>query len=157
MSRSFASGTTVASEKSRMEIEIALKRAGADQFGYMADSSAAFLAFRIRNRAVRMTLPLPRNEELRLDGRKHVRSPRELQAAIEAETRRRWRCLGLVIKAKLTAVADGISTVEREFFPDVVLADGRTIGEAMRPAIEASKGGSPLLLPASLDGGPPRN
>lgn len=151
MTRAFASSTTVAAEKSRMEIEMMLSRAGADQFGYMAGSNQAVIAFRIQRRSVRMNVPLPSSAELAYDGRKHRRNPKQLEAAVQQEIRRRWRALALVIKAKLTAVADGISTIEREFLPDIILADGRTLGDAMRPALEAARGGAPLMLPAALD------
>ena len=39
----------------------------------------------------------------------------------------------LVIKAKLEAVASGISTIEKEFLADIVMPDGSTVNEWMRP------------------------
>ena len=55
----------------------------------------------------------------------------------------------LIIKAKLEAVDSGISTVEREFFYDVVLPDGKTVGEWMAPQLETvyQTGNMPLILP----------
>lgn len=55
----------------------------------------------------------------------------------------------LIVKAKLEAVEAGISTVEREFFYDVVLPDGRTTWEWMAPQIEAAyqTGEMPAMLP----------
>ena len=52
-------------------------------------------------------------------------------------------------KAKLEAVESGISTVEREFFYDVVLPDGKTIGEWMAPQLETAyqTGTMPPMLP----------
>lgn len=149
---SYASGTEVSPEKSRMEIESSLARFGASEFGYMHSSGTATIAFRIKGRAVRIVLPPPNVALLERDRRGRARPPAALENAIAAETRRRWRALALVIKAKLTAVSDGISTVEREFFADVVMHDGRTLSDHMRPALEHSKGGGPLLLPASLQG-----
>lgn len=149
---SYASGTDVSPEKSRMEIESCLARFGASEFGYMHSNGTATIAFCVGGRAVRIVLAPPNVEKLRRDGRGRTRPPAALENAIAAETRRRWRSLALVIKAKLTAVSDGISTVEREFFADVVMHDGRTLSEHMRPALEQSKGGGRLLLPASLGG-----
>lgn len=61
----------------------------------------------------------------------------------------RERALYLIVKAKLEAVEAGISTVEREFFYDIVLPDGRTAGEWMAPQIEAAyqTGQMPAMLP----------
>ena len=55
----------------------------------------------------------------------------------------------MIIKAKLEAVESGISTVEREFFYDVVLPDGKTIGEWMAPQLEEAyrTGSMPPMLP----------
>lgn len=43
----------------------------------------------------------------------------------------------------------GISTIEREFFYDIVLPDGKTVGEFMAPQIETAykTGEMPPLLP----------
>jgi response regulator RpfG family c-di-GMP phosphodiesterase len=54
----------------------------------------------------------------------------QAQAVNDAETRRRWRCLAMVIKAKLEVVASGISSFEEEFLAHVMLYDGRTVGGA---------------------------
>lgn len=56
-------------------------------------------------------------------------------------------------KAKLEAVEAGISTVEREFFYDIVLPDGRTAGEWMAPQIKEAyqTGQMPVMLPMFSD------
>ena len=55
-----------------------------------------------------------------------------------------------MVKAKLEAVEAGISIFEREFFSDIVLPDGRTVGEYVLPQVEESyrSGLMPPLLPA---------
>ena len=55
----------------------------------------------------------------------------------------------LIVKVKLEAVESGISTIEREFFYDVVLPNGTTLGEFMAPQIETvyQTGEMPPLLP----------
>lgn len=45
------------------------------------------------------------------------------------------RALLLVIKAKLEAVASGISIFEDEFLANVVLPDGRLVGQEVREKI----------------------
>jgi hypothetical protein len=62
----------------------------------------------------------------------------------------RWRALALVIKAKLEAVAAGITTVEQEFLAHIVLPDGHTtVGTWMAPQLAAAydAGTMPALLP----------
>lgn len=61
--------------------------------------------------------------------------------------------LYLIVKAKLEAVETGISTIEREFFYDVVLPDGKTVGEWMAPQLETvyQSGDMPSMLPELED------
>ena len=82
-------------------------------------------------------------------GRKQKRSKAQAYAAWEQACRSKWRSLYLVIKAKLEAVDSGISTIEREFFYDIVLPNGKTVGEFMGPQIEEAytTGEMPALLP----------
>ena len=70
---------------------------------------------------------------LRLTPTRRRRTERQAAEAYEAECRRRRQALAAVIKAKLGAVEDGISTIEAEFLAYVVLSDGRTIGEWAGP------------------------
>ena len=55
-----------------------------------------------------------------------------------AEARRRWRVLVLLVKAKLEAVASGETSVRDEFMANIVLLDGRTMGEWATPHIMAA-------------------
>lgn len=147
---SYAEKTSVAWERSRSEIEQHLSRHGADGFAYAQQGDRAVIGFTIKNRTVRVELALPGPKFGITTPAGRTRTPSQASEARAQEVRRRWRSLALVIKAKLTAVADGISTVEREFLADVVLTDGRTIGEAFRPQLEASRAaGVPLLPPSS--------
>jgi hypothetical protein len=149
----YAAGTEVSADRSRAEIESTLRRFGADQFtsGWDTASSIAVVGFRIAGRMVRMTLPLPTETDpmVALTPSGKQRSAAQLGEELAKETRRRWRSLLLVLKAKLTAVSDGISTLEREFLADVVLPDGRTAGEFLAPqiALAYTDGTMPALLP----------
>jgi hypothetical protein len=161
----YAEKTTVSPEKSKAEIETLLRRYGADQFVSGWDSGRALIGFRAANRHVRFELifPDPKSPEFQSKRRTHRRSrynavtqKRETFMVgasgdrYEAEVRRRWRALALVIKAKLEAVASGIVSFETEFMAHIVLPDGRTIGQHVSPAIEAaySSGKMSPLLPA---------
>jgi hypothetical protein len=149
----FAEGTTVSSEKSRAEIETLLRRYGADQFMSGWSGRRAVIGFRAAQRNIRfeLTLPDPKDPTLQSKRRPYRRSyynsatqRRESTIAgasgdkYEAEVRRRWRSLALVIKAKLEAVSTGITTFEAEFMAHIVMPDGKTIGEHVTPAIAAA-------------------
>lgn len=157
----YAENTSVPVEKSRAEIESILTRYGATHFGYMVDPKRAIIMFQAKNRSVRFELPLPdrASKEIthRLDRRSHVmvkRSDNDAAKAWEQACRQRWRALALVIKAKLEAVASGITTFESEFLAHIVLPDGRTVGGWIAPQLAASyeQGGMPPML-ALPDGG----
>jgi len=136
----YAERTTVAPEKSRAEIERTLTRFGASHFMYAWSDEAAVIQFRMKAehgyRQVKFILSLPDEQEYRLDGRGYLRSESARRAAHEQEIRRRWRTLALSIKAKLDAVQTGLFTFDEEFMPYLVLPDGRTVGEWMKPQID---------------------
>jgi hypothetical protein len=63
--------------------------------------------------------------------------------------RTRWRSVKMIIYAKLEAVQDGVSTIEREFMADLVIPGGRTLSEALTPQFERimASGWTPQLMP----------
>ncbi len=152
MAAGYASDTSVPVERSRAEIEQVLVRYGADQFISGWDADMALIQFRAKGRHLKFMLPLPKREEFRVHlvrGYKRPRTPRQIENAWQQEMRRRWRCLLLVLKAKLEAVATGITTFDEEFLAHIVLPDGRTVGNFMLPQVEEvyATGKMPALLP----------
>jgi hypothetical protein len=128
----YAKRTQVPVTKSRLEIEATVTRYGADQFGSAFDQKGgrAMVQFRIVQWLVRFVLPLPHGDE--------------------QDRRQRWRALALVIKAKLEAVESGITTVEEEFLPHIVVPGGGTFAEWAVPQLrELKKGGQ---LPSTILG-----
>lgn len=153
MSR-YASSTTVNSQQSRAEIERTLERYGADQFMYGWQDSAAVVAFRAQDRRVRFILPLPDRQAAEFTTYKrgyseHRRTEEQQAKLYEQAVKQRWRALALVIKAKLEAVESGISEFEDEFLANIMLPNGATVGEWMRPQVaEAYRVGQmPPMLP----------
>jgi hypothetical protein len=149
----YAEGTDVPVDRSRSEIERVLQRYGASGFGYSWERREVpidpipahgpkreqrdfvALGFTFKDRRIRLDVPMPTEREA------------GSQSRMEAATRQRWRAMLLVIKAKLEAVASGISTLEHEFLANLVTDDGRTIGEVIVPRLtEAVAAGR--LLPA---------
>lgn len=151
MSGRYAENTAVASERTRAEIERTLRRYEATAFAYGWHQGAATIGFTIAARSVRMELPLPDASDSTFahgpSGR--ARGAAGAKQAYEQAVRQCWRAMALVIKAKLEAVAAGISTVEREFLADVVLPDGSTVGDWASPqiAIAYERQQMPALLP----------
>lgn len=138
----YAEGTGVAVEKSRAEIDALLAKYGASQRGVIQDDEkgTAVVFFKVSERHVRLELPLPKRaaivEQLNRPGvPTKRRTPEGVSRAYEQATRERWRALVLLVKAKLEAVSLGVTTLEREFLPDVVLADGRTVYATIRDAV----------------------
>ena len=118
MAMAYARYTKVPVDRSRAEIERLLSHYKADQFGTAIDNDKgrAMVQFRLQKRLIRFDLPFPNKNE--------------------QEVRRRWRALVLSIKAKLEAVESGITSFESEFLGYVVLPDGRTVGETIRPELD---------------------
>ncbi len=158
----YAQDTSVPVERSKAEIERILTNYGASQFvsGWDDRANKAMVQFEMKDRRVRIMVEIPPVESFR----RYIRNTRggerqfersDGQARIEQmkEMRRRWRSMLLVIKAKLEAVASGISTFEEEFMPYIVTASGRTIGELVLPRLDhvASSGKLPPLLPGRTE------
>jgi len=135
----YAASTSVSSDVSRAEIEKTLTRYGADQFMYGWDAEMAIIRFRMEQRYVEFRLPLPdRNahEITHTPGRGLPRSPDAREKEYEQHVKQRWRALALVVKAKLEAVASGITEFDDEFLAHLILPNGQTVGAAIRPGIE---------------------
>jgi hypothetical protein len=65
---------------------------------------------------------------------------------MEQKQREKWRQLLLVLKAKFTALEEGVETFEQTFLAHVVLG-GVVLGDKLLPAVRAAKeSGGPLLL-----------
>jgi hypothetical protein len=134
----FAAGTTVAPDKSRLEIESILARYGASHFAYMNSPDRVVIAFRANNRNIRFDLVLPTRDAAVTTPTGRPRSDKLIDAAWQQEIRQRWRALALCIKAKLESVESSIETFESAFMAHIVMPDGRTVGEHVLPAIAES-------------------
>jgi hypothetical protein len=150
----YAANTEVSSSRSRDEIERTLERYGADQFLYGWRDTNAVVGFRMKDRHVRFVLPLPSKDdkaftEYESRGKLWLRTEEAARKLYEQAVRQRWRALALVIKAKLEAVETGISEFEDEFMANIVLPDGRSVSEHVRPRIASAyeTGDMPPMLP----------
>lgn len=148
----YAEKTSISTSKTKADIEEMVQRYGAKQFVSGYSDNIAVIGFSMAERQIKFLLPIPDKQDQtywHTPGRGQKRSAEAAYAAWEQSCRSRWRALYLIVKAKLEAVEAGISTVEREFFYDIVLPDGKTIGEYMAPQIETAyqTGQMPPMLP----------
>jgi hypothetical protein len=149
----YAKTTSVSPGKSRGEIELILKRYGADGFAYGYMGTRAVVQFQIGQsltaRRVRFNLPIPPEGDFKLNKGGWARSNSARKKAHEQGIRVCWRALTLSIKAKLEAVESGIAIFDEEFMAQLVLPDGATMAEKVLPqyrqAIENGKPLPPLL------------
>ena len=145
----YAKGTEVSVEKSRVEIETILRRYGATHFGYMTSPHKSQVAFEAKGRRIRFDLPLPDRKAFLRDGRGSPRGPAQIEKAWEQGCRERWRALVLCIKAKLESVESNIESFEEAFLAHIVLPNGETVGAITSPRLAAIYAGSDVpLLPA---------
>lgn len=151
MSR-FAENTEVSVEKSRAEIERLIIRYGATSTAFINGHARAMIMFEAKGRRIAFDLPLPAQDEKQFerDGRNSVLGPQKRHDRWERACRQKWRALALVIKAKLEAVESGITSFEDEFLAHIVMPDGQTVGQHVRPTIAASYAANKMvpLLPA---------
>lgn len=152
----YAENTSVPVERSRAELEATLARYGADAFMYGWDQEGAVIQFRAHGRHVKFELPLPARDDQEFT--EHSRGMRTAEAALKAweqACRQRWRALNLVVKAKLEAVETGITVFEDEFLAHIILPNGQTAGQWMRPQVAKAyeDGTMPKDLPMQLTTG----
>lgn len=146
----YADGTDVSEDRSIQEIRRELLRFGATGFMYGEQGNRRMVAFEYAHLRIQLDLTLPRRDESFVDHRGYQRRM-SVDSNFEQEIRRRWRSLALVIKAKLVAITDGVSTFEREFLAFVVLPDGGTIGDRIADDLQhvVTTGDLAPLLPAA--------
>lgn len=142
----YAENTTVAVDQTLGEIKRTLLRFGAESFGTMESAGKLQIAFKIRGLNVLMQVSLPKQDEFATtESGRHRQSQSVQFAAWEKECRRRARSLAAVIKAKLVAIDDKVATLEAEFLPYIVMANGISIGDHLIPKLPSIISGNLAL------------
>lgn len=138
----YAANTTVAVDKSRAEIEGTLRRYGATAFFSGWDEGAAFVAFKLRDRHVKLTLPLPAKTDRAFTHRKNRyghderRTEQGALAEYEQVLRTLFRALLLCLKAKLESVESKIETFDQAFLAHIVLPDNSLVGDRVKALVD---------------------
>lgn len=142
--KGFADTTSVPVEKTRAEIETTIKKYGATAFQSGWDSVSAWVMFAAADRMVKFRIVLPDPKDKRFTHAKDRYGwERKLDDAKSASlheqsVRTMWRRLLLCIKAKLESVSSGIESFETAFMAHIVLPDGSTAGDIVRPMIDTA-------------------
>jgi hypothetical protein len=174
----FAAHTSVAVDKTKGELERLLVKHGAAQYGTAHDDANGFAVvyFALGGRQIRLQIPIPKPDayaDPKLGSWQNKRAnhatPQTWDRLGEASRaqwvreqweqacRTRWRCMLLIVKAKLELIGMSLSTIDREFLADITLPDGRSVGEWLKPGIEKAYlgGAMPRMLgmgPSTIDG-----
>lgn len=141
---SYAENTRVPVGQSQNEIRRVLEKYKATGFAFGEQAGIHVVMFEMQGRRIKIVIPIPVIGAL-LPGKTYLKYNEETAGK---ETRRRWRCLLITIKAKLECVETGITTLEEEFLAHIVLPNGNTVGREIAPKItQAYKDGKmpPLL------------
>ena len=152
----YAENTSVAFEKSVVEIITMLKRAGATAFHQIEAESGFMIQFRLSYRVVRFAIEFPSIDQMPTrDGRNSLLSDKQRQAAREQRIRQKGRALMLVVKAKLESVESKVETFEQAFLANVVMSDNQTFYDRAREniALEYERGTpQPLMIGGPTNG-----
>ena len=146
----YARNTQVSSDRSIGEIRRTVERYGANGFLFGSSDGMGVVGFELGGRAVRIRVPMPKAAEFSMTATGRERDEWTVRQEVEKASRQRWRCLCLVVKAKLEAVESGISSVESEFLANILVEGGRTVGEVLQSKVAAAYlgVGAPKLLAA---------
>lgn len=133
----YAQGTDVGVGRSQDELRQTLKKYGADGFAIAETNDVGIIEFTAHDRRIRFRVPMPSADDRKIShsAQGQRRQGVSLKNALEKETKRRWRALVLIVKAKLEAAESGIVTFEDEFLAQTVLPDNSTVGEQVQPGI----------------------
>jgi hypothetical protein len=142
MTRKFAESTDVPVSRTRAELEGLLTRYDASAVAIFTSRDSAAVAFEMQDRKIVMKLRLPdpaarefTHGRINQHAGEKPLAPEQARARHEKACRRKWRALLLAVKAKLVSVDDGIETFEEAFMAHVVMPDGRTVADHVKPRI----------------------
>jgi hypothetical protein len=155
MSGKFARNTRVSVDRSQAELQNILRRYGATQIAFdwgsaQDGSEGVLIGFAMNKRLIKMKIRFPSKNDVAISPAGRKRKPEALEREYVKAILQMWRALVLVVKAKLEAIAIGLTTIDDEFLGFIVLPSGQTIGEwAHRELEEIYKTGK---VPALIEG-----
>lgn len=150
----YAAGTDVSIIRSIGELDRLVTKHGATGFGYGRDHNTpnTRVVFRLADRMVRFEVTKPDAKDFLRTPTGRPRLLAEATKLADAEEKRRWRSLVLVVKALLVGVADGVISLSDAFLPYTLLPSGDTVGEWASPQLDVAYATAtmPGLLPGAI-------
>jgi hypothetical protein len=152
--RKYAEGTSTPIDRSLAEIRTLLKRVGATGWTHgertVNGRPADLIQFTIEGIPFRYTVeqPDPDGKEFMFTPTGKIRSREARLELHQAEVRRRWRELALLVKAKVVAIESGLRSVSQEFIADALAAPDATVAEYITPQLAAGYASGERQLPA---------
>lgn len=152
---SYAQGTTVSVIKTIGELDALLEKHGATGFAYGRDdtSRSTRVMFRLADRMCRFEVKKPEVADFMQTNTYRRRTLEAATQLADAEERRRWRALLLVVKALLVGVTDGVISLSDAFLSFTVLPNGATVGEWAAPQLDTAY--ATATMPALMPGAAP--
>lgn len=142
MARGYAEGTKVPLEQTQAEISNMLARLSCSQTMTMQNDKEFTVAFVLGGVAYKMSVPKPDETSkdythVKVNARaSKAATPDQVQAKVRQEMARRMRALAALIKARLVAIDEGVTTMERAFIGDIVTGpNGQTVADMILPQI----------------------
>lgn len=149
-----AEGTKVPIEQSQAELRKLLRAKGCDAIAFYEEGDArAVIAFERKGRRVRLTLKYPPLKDYRYYPGTYRSRPSEnaIRVAWEAECRRLWRVLIVLVRGNFEAEDSGLVSFEQVWLAHMLLPGGETVADRVLPALDTAQetGQLPPLLPGA--------
>ena len=158
----FAAETVVPIERSQAEVRAILNAHGCTKYAAIDDGPRSLIRAVLTREGGSIALqfvvtaPDPKDaiiQKIRVGSRgSRYRPSVQIPGAVLQETRRRWRCLVILLKSKFASVDSGIATFQEEFLANIMLPGGGTVGDwasrEIGPAIAEGRMPTSLLLGA---------
>lgn len=143
----YAESTGVDVGRSKIELEKIAAKYGATQFGALSDweNNQGTIQFKMNNINVQIAIPMPCPGDFIMTAAGRRRKQSQIDQEIKKEHRRRWRSAVLIVKAKLEGVACGITTMQKEFMPDVLLPNGHKVIDYVLPVLDKIASGEQII------------
>lgn len=136
----YARNTAVSVERSEAEIKRTLVRYGGDNIviGTSRELRQAAVQFVLKERSYKVAIKLPDfgSSEFHRTGTGRARVLEAATRDYERACRQKWRVLALLLKAQLEAIHEGILSPDDAFMSWLMLPNGQTVGEAVRPHMD---------------------
>lgn len=149
----YARNTKVPVFRSGDEVRALLVKYGATRFvqGEDLEAGEVRLAFEMEGRQIRMTVPMPKPEDFSERGNwsNQYGEGQKKESAYSRACAQRWRAIVLLVRAQLEAIECGAVTFDHAFLRDIVMPNGRTVGETIEPELSRAlaTGELPALMP----------